>query len=417
MQKGVQFFSPCLDSNALSNVVEQKLKTIAKTIVYLAHTHKHKAARRTIERYLKGIVNESTIEYIVRYLLPFRRRIECVAVTRDYVVVCVARLSVHYVFGIDADTGEIFVNAVRGRHLCECDSCERMWCGRLLLLFDKNGHVEGSVKSAFGFQYNYDGNAIGDTGIYRVQGEVVFWITRISELHNVVEIRREVDRYLQYLTYDRIMALLIDHGFSPEVVRLRNMTWVRLLGLGTPLHKERVIKLLERYFSVKYYGSYLYPYELSYNTNYGSVEVLLDVRKIKPRWERYYGLYMYADVLASTEATREIIEDIVESLKKAERVDVSTKIGRHVIELYRTVPLTFTYVPREMLYVLDPIAISVSLPRHYVVFPETEVFIRHPEHGKRIVRFDGTYLLGVGTTRVADLHIARLNRIAARRLQ
>jgi hypothetical protein len=292
-----------------------------------------------------------------------------------------------------------------------------MWCGRLLLLFDKEGLVENNVRGAFGFWRDYDGNTIGDTGTYRVQGEVTFWVARISELRNAVEIFNETRRYLQYLTYDRIMALLIDYGFSPEIVRLRGMTWVRLLGLETQEHKERIIRLLERYFNVRRYETYLYSCELSYNTSYGSVEVFLDVRKIKPRWERYYGLYMYADIPTGTDAEREIIEDIVESLKKAERVDTMARIGRHVIELHRTVPLTFTYVPRETLYVLDPIAISVSLPRQYIVFPETEVVIRHPEHGEKIVRFDSTYLLGIGTTEVADLHIARLNRIAVRRLQ
>jgi hypothetical protein len=138
---------------------------------------------------------------------------------------------------------------------------------------------------------------------------------------------------------------------------------------------------------------------------------------MKPMGERYCGLYMRAEVGTRSEAENRIVEEIVESLQRAERVDTTVRIGRHAIELKGVVPLTFNYMPREQLYVLDPVSISISMPRRYIVFPESEVVVRHPEHGIKAVKFADVYLLGVGTTEVADIHVARLNRLAARRLQ
>jgi hypothetical protein len=417
MQENNTFFSSCFSSNFSSNVLEPRLKKIAETIVYLAHTRKPEIAKKIVERYLRNIVSENTMEYIVRYLVPFRQRIKCVAITKNYVVVSVDEFLTAYIFGIDRDTGEIFVNAVRDCCPCSCTDCEKTRCGKIQLIFDKDGSIETSVRSAFGFQYEIDASTISDTGVYRVQGEIMFQIENLHALRRTGRILHEVRRYLQYLVYDRIVAVLSDYGFSPEVVSIRNDMWVRLLGLRTKGHEQRVVKLLGRYFNAEYHENLAYPYMLTCNTNYGRVEAYLTIRRMKPMGERYYGLYMHVDLPAILEAENRLAEDIIENLLRIEKTNVVTRINRHIIELHGVVPLVFNYTPLEQVYVLDPVTIPIALPRHYVVVPESRAIIRHPEHGERVVRFNGVFLLRIRTSRVANIHIARVNRLAVRRLQ
>jgi len=417
MQENNTFFSSCFSSNALELKLEPRLKRIAEAIVYLAHTRKSEIAKRVVERYLRGTVSENTMEYIVRYLVPFRRKITHVVVTKSYVVVCVDKFLSAYIFGIDRDTNEVFVNAVRDCCLCACSVCEKIQCGKIQLVFDKDDFAENGIRGAFGFQYELDASATCDTGMYRVQGEIIFQVEDLHVLHRNGRILHEVRRYLRYLVYDRIVATLLDHGFNPEVVRIGGDMWIRLLGLETEEHEERVVKLLERYFNVNYHENSTYSYTLMCNTNYGHIEAFLRIRKRKPMGERYYGLYMHIDLPVVLEAENRMVKDIIENVLRAEKTDTTIRIGRHIIELRSVIPLMFNYVPLEQIYTLDSISISIVLPRHYVVFPESRAIIKHPEHGEKVVKFDGTFLLRIRTSRVADIHIARLNRLAARRLQ
>ena len=412
MQENNTFFSSCFSSNALELKLEPRLKRIAEAIVYLAHTRKSEIAKRVVERYLRGTVSENTMEYIVRYLVPFRRKITHVVVTKSYVVVCVDKFLSAYIFGIDRDTNEVFVNAVRDCCLCACRDCEKVKCGKVQIVFDK----DDSVKYVFDFQYEVS-DTISNAGAYRVQGEIIFQVENLHTLRRNGRILHEVRRYLRYLVYDRIVATLLDHGFNPEVVSIRNDTWIRLLGLKTYEHEKYIVKLLGRYFNAEYHENLAYSYTLTCNTNYGHVEAYLTIRRMKPMGERYYGFYMHVDLPVVLEAENKLAEDIIETLLKAEKINAMVRVGRHIIELHGVVPLVFNYMPSEQVYVLDSVTIPIALPRHYIVFPGTKIVVKHPEHGEKVVKFDGTFLLRIRTSRVADIHIARLNRLAARRLQ
>jgi hypothetical protein len=417
MQESAQLFSFCPGVDGL----RPELRDVLDSIVRAAHAKSAVMRRHIIERRLKDIASGSTMEYIYRYILPFVGRIDCIAVSENYIALWFRRIQGTDIIGIDSDTGGLFINHVFMRNICNYEDAyensDVKRCGKLRVVVVS----DDDFRAAFGYTDELVNNMVSRAGVYRVQGEVVLFADYVRRLNENRVLIEEAESYLEYVTLDRIAALLLDYGFVPEVIQFRGTRYVRVLGIEREYDVHKVFALMKKYFVIhecdNYDASNLVSCDAEHDTVYGKVKVVLNARVMKPWGLRFYGTYLNVNVLASSPAVDAIINEIIESLKKAERVSVSTRIGRHVIELRRTVPLTFSYMPHEMLYALDPVAISVSLPRHYVVFPETEVFIRHPEHGEKIVRFDSTYLLRIGTTEVTDLYISRLNRIAVRRLQ
>jgi hypothetical protein len=419
----------CLES-ALERIAHPKLRAVAAAVWHLAHLRSRKAARRVVES-LAGALGDAAVEYVRRYLMPLRRRIVAIGVSESYVIAHIKRAREEFVFGVDGDTDEVFVVSRNAWRAARID----MWrCGETHIVVHCDDSVKGEV---FGYDYDVTGMTAAIslrergpvTVTYRVQGEIT---VRVSDIHALTRndtVRGEVARYLRYVAFDRILAVLRDHGFAPEVLwrhrfstRLENDT-IRVLGIDDMDGVKRVVRLLDGVFKLERCeerpltprGTEMLLCSAALQTAYGTARIELAASAVMLWHARYPAMYVVVGTIDS-EAPHNIASDIVNGLLAAERTDVTTRVGRHTIELKRAIPVSLTYTPRERFYVLDPAVISIALPRHYVVFPESRMIVQHPEHGVRELSFDGTYVTSLGTTRVGELHLSRVNRLALRRL-
>ena len=245
---------------------------------------------------------------------------------------------------------------------------------------------------------------------FRVSGEITLSITRFNE--PTWDIRYEAMRYVSYLIIDKVCGLLLDHGFSPTGV---SPTSIRVRGLPDGIDRDQLAKalvqILREYFEVEGAdGEHVdiramgATVRLRINPRGSSLEISVDDRTLEN--------------LENTELFNEIVSDIVGEVRQllnTERVD-EVNVGNHTIQLINALPFNFTYEPRVKPTLLPPASINIRNRLTYIVTPRSKVIIRHAQHGERVVGFDDTYLLRIGTTHVAMDYIERRNRLAFKHL-
>jgi|GEM_PF-3567157 len=249
---------------------------------------------------------------------------------------------------------------------------------------------------------------------FRVSGEVTFTIERFDG--STGSIRYRVMRYVSYLIIDKVYGLLLDHGFSPTGV---TPTLIEIGGLPNGIDRDRLVKalvqILGKYFEVEGVG--VDGARITVNIRAMGATVRL---RIEPRDSL---LVISVDDrtlenLENTELFNEIVSDIVGEVRQllnTERVD-EVNVGNHTIQLINALPFNFTYEPRVKPTLLPPAGIDIHDRLTYIVTPRSKAIIRHAQHGERVVSFDDTYLLRIGTTHVTRDYIERRNRLAFKHL-
>jgi hypothetical protein len=111
----------------------------------------------------------------------------------------------------------------------------------------------------------------------------------------------------------------------------------------------------------------------------------------------------------------DIINNIRDMLNNSERVD-EVIVGNHYIRIEHGLPVNFVYEPKIRPKLLDPLLITVYIPRTFLVTPKTRVVIEHAQHGTKHISFDSTYALEITTTNISDDYLEKVNVIALRKL-
>ncbi len=275
---------------------------------------------------------------------------------------------------------------------------------------------------------------------YRVSGEIVFTLRRADDDYIKSLFNEQVWRYITYIVADKMMRVLIDHGFNPELPR-EHLGWntaeIRLPGISSELvtrgvddsdetRSLRIAKLfapiIGKYFTILGISTKgLIGISISDEMVRAFVSFVFNeniFEKSLSLWVTLSGLLEEDSPTIRTHDSimRDVVNNVKDLLYNSERVD-ELMIGNHYIRIERGLPVNLVYEPRIRPKLLDPMLITVYRPRVFLVTPRTRVTIEHVQHGTRNISFDGTYALEITTTRVSIDYLEKMNAMALKRLQ
>jgi hypothetical protein len=390
-----------------------------------------------VGRLVEGLFIDSThAEFFMRNVLEGRRYVRIIVFSQNYLGVSIEPPWMpgrDYVIGVNDYRDGLFINELdlfslyvrNGIHRCYNES------GSGVVI------IATASDSDFRKAFDYDVDVLSQeavltTGRYRVQGEVVFELTRADDKHLESLFKEQVALSIANYMADRIMRILIDQGFNPSAEVSGGDVYIIVPGaladiapnvpkddpLVSELRRDFIRKLgglfasiLGGYFTVMSTGDG--SMIISDETAVARVDVDVDSRlsDVMLRVTALEAKRIYNKMVS------EIISNVKDMLNNSERID-ELMIGNHYIRVERGLPINFEYEPEPVLKprVLENLLVAVSIPRAFLVTPRSLVVIEHPQHGSRRLRFDGAYDLRVTTTAVSDRYVNSINSIVLRRL-
>jgi len=390
-----------------------------------------------VGRLVEGLFIDSThAEFFMRNVLEGRRYVRIIVFSQNYLGVSIEPPWMpgrDYVIGVNDYRDGLFINeldlfslyARNGIHRCYNES------GSGVVI------IATASDSDFRMAFDYDVDVLSQeavltTGRYRVQGEVVFELTRADDKHLESLFKEQVLASIANHMADKIMRILIDQGFNPSAEVSGGDVYIIVPGALADIAPnvprcDPLVSELRRGFIRKLGGlfsSILGGYFTVMSTGDGSmiisdetvvarVDVDVDsrLRDVMLRVTALEAKRIYDKMVG------EIISNVKDMLNNSGRID-ELMIGNHYIRVERGLPINFEYEPEPVLKprVLENLLVVVSVPRAFLVSPRSLVVIEHPQHGSRRLRFDGTYDLRVTTTTVSDRYVNSINAIVLRRL-
>jgi hypothetical protein len=379
-------------------------------------------------------------DYYLDYIVVRRRDIDKLAVSPHYVVVSIRprRGSTNfktYVIGIDYDSDMLFVNRVHYIDLygLKTDKIDRIVDNRgdVLIIYTDDDAIKENA-----FTYHHDvvtdeyvvqlpPTPVGIFGDrYRVQGDLVFVLNHFSLRDNIFAwSMSEIRRYINYLATDKIAAILMDHGLSVDVERADNIRYALILRGGTnssrwsrysSRNRLRIAKLLGEYFDI--------------SADQSSTFTAVDIKdeNMQARVEIVSRAYFGSDIgdiriivrdVENPQLFDTILNDMVEQFKLLKPIDVTRYVGNHRIELKHVIPVTFSYNPRILPLVLEPLTLYISAQHVYVVDTDSIATLMHREHGIRKIKFADRYVLSIEHVTTHRDETAERNRTILKRIK
>jgi hypothetical protein len=430
MQGIIQILPPnILQCNAdLNTSVRRELADIVRL---LFGSDRRTAAKLAGRLFIDGTHAGVFMSYVYKY----RDRITDIVFSPNYMGISVEPprgLIRNYVIGVNDYRDGLFINGVNLALLhgkSGVNDCYRVRNGRIVVATAS----DGDFREVFGYDADVlEQEAVLTTGhrgsiAYRVQGEVVFELTRAGGKYIAELFRVQVQRIIAIYMADKVMRLLVDQGFNPDaiitaaddvlvlipgVIQGGEDRWVvirKMTGLFT--------SILGEYFTVRNDGFGC----IRISDGTASARAFIDVdnesRGITLRVTTWKVIGSTPTRHIYNRIMRELTGSVKDMLNNSERTD-ELIIGNHYIKIERGLPINFEYEPEPLLKprMLRSLLITVSRLREFLVTPRTLVTIEHPQHGAKHLRFDGTYGLRIRTTMVSDRYIGDVNAVVIRRL-
>jgi hypothetical protein len=407
----------------------------------LFNNYNEEMARRLAREYF---VDELHALYFLEYVYKSRRDVYGLVFAPHYLGIALRRMielmSVHkiyeirkyYAIGVNDYKDGLFIN--------ELDSIPLDL--HLVTRYDDiiiSANTDGFFRKLFG----YDKDILEDEATltieqnnkptrYRVSGEIVFTLQNANDGYIKSLFNEQVWRYITYIIADKMMRVLIDHGFNPELHLDLNNAEIRLPGISSELVTRgvgdggeawsiRIAKLfapmIGKYFTILGIST-KDPIGISISDEMirAFVSFVLNERglslQVTPSGleEDSPTMRMHDSIM------RDVVNNVKDLLYNSERVD-ELMIGNHYIRVERGLPVNLVYEPRIRPKLLDPMLITVYRPRVFLVTPRTRVRVEHVQHGTRSISFDGTYALEITTTRVSIDYLEKMNAMALKKLQ
>jgi hypothetical protein len=411
--------------------VDYRIETIAKLLARRNNvTHKIHA------RIAKGWFMSRHGDYYLDYVVARRKDIDKLVVSPHYVVVSIKprRGTTNfkiYVIGIDYDSDMLFINRAHyvDLYALKIDKIDRIVdnIGDVLIMYTDDDTIKENI-----FTYHHD--VVNDEYVvqlsptlgirYRVQGDVVFAVNHFSLRDNLFAwSMSEIRRYINYLTTDKIAAVLMDHGLSVDIGRADNNRYMLIIRGGTDSsrwsryssrNRLRIAKLLGEYFDISVSQS-------SFFTNVDIKDENMQAR-VEIISRAYYGenigdIQIVVRDVENPKLFNTILNDMVEQFKLLKPIDVTRYVGNHRIELKHVIPAMFSYNPRVLPLVLEPQTLYISVQHVYVVDTDSIVTLMHREHGIRKIKFAGKYVLSIEHVLTHRDETSERNRTILRRIK
>jgi hypothetical protein len=407
--------------------MDPRIKTLADMLIRrnLVNYSVHK-------RLAKMYFGELHREYYLTYIARARKHIKELIVSQNYIIVHVqypGRFSElkYYTIGIDTDTDTLFINKIM----------PPPYPNNTLITVEKiNGVDVTYVKDSYmkWFIFGYDDDVLDSNYTidlrennerrYRVQGDVVFSVAQYQTDTLLWSIARgEITRYVAYLLADKIIALLADHGVSGELVMTdRNMYAIRIRGGAdssrwsaySRRNRARIVKILSNYFDTKVetLGNFT---EITVSD--GSITGRLEIVS-RARFGDVFGdIFVVIREVSNNGILLKILHDMARLVETLQHVDMVRNLGNHRIELRRVIPISFSYIPEIKPMFIDPQAIYIIARDTFIVDQDSQITLLHKDHGMRIIKFAGRYILNITTTQHHNDDVALRNRVILSRIE
>ena len=385
--------------------VDHRIETIAKLLA-----RRDNVSYKIHARIAKEWFMPRHCDYYLDYVVVRRRDIDKLAVSPHYVLVSIMprRGTTNfktYAIGIDYDSDMLFINRVHYIDLygLKIEKIDRVTDGgrEVLIMYTDDDTIKENA-----FTYRHDvvaseytiqlpDSPVGVFGErYRVQGDLVFSLNHFSVRDHVFAwSMQEIRRYINYLTLDKIAAILMDYGLSLNVERADNSRYALVLRGGTNSsrwskysrrNRFRVVKLLSEYFNVDINDSSTFM-----TVNIKDEKTLARIEIIS---RAYYGNDIGDIRIVVRDAENQqlldtILNDMVEQFKLLKPIDMVRYIGNHRVELKHVIPSMFSYNPQVKPLVLEPLTLYITAHNVYVVDTNSAVVLIHREHGARKIKF------------------------------
>jgi len=272
---------------------------------------------------------------------------------------------------------------------------------------------DGDFRRAFDYDVDVlEEEAVLTAGRYRVQGEVVFELTRADDKHLESLFREQIALSIANYMADKIMRILIDQGFNPSAEVSGGDVYIMVPGAladiapnvpkNDPIVSELRWDFIRRLGGL--FASILGGYFRVVSTGDGSMIISDDTVAVRVDIDvnsRLSDVMLRVNALEATDSpptkriydkmVSEVISNVKDMLNSSNRID-ELMVGNHYIRIKRGLPINFEYEPEPVLKtrVLENLLVTVSIPRAFLVSPRSLVVIEHPQHGSRRLRFDGT---------------------------
>jgi hypothetical protein len=412
-------------ANMLFNDDEEMVRRLAREY-FVDELH----ALYFLEYVYKSRRNVCDLVFAPHYLgITLRKTIEIMSEHKIY------EIRKYYVIGVNDYKDGLFIN--------ELDSISP---GLYLVTMYDDIIISASTDGFFRKLFGYDKDILEDEAVltlgqnneptrYRVSGEIVFTLQNADDGYIKSLFSEQVWRYITYIVADKMMRVLIDHGFNPELPR-EHLGWntaeIQLSGITSELvtgevgdsDEARSVRIAKLFAPI--IGKYFTILDIS-TKGFIGIRISDEIVRAFVSFvlnERSLSLQVTLSGLEEDSPTirthdsimHDVINNVKDLLYNSERVD-ELMIGNHYIRVERGLPVNLVYEPRIRPKLLDPMLITVYKPRVFLVTPRTRVRVEHVQHGTRSISFDGTYALEITTTRVSIGYLEKMNAMALKRLQ
>jgi hypothetical protein len=315
-----------------------------------------------------------------------------------------------YVIGVDNLSRKLFVNKVGNMHL---DTNNMMIYKYFGIIFT----TDKTFWDIFGYNHDVDdGNntvIIDNVGTYRVQGEVVLTVIKETDIAERVigNFWADIVAYIRTLAIDRLLGVLIEIGYSPEIVKedrhIELRVFMEINEKQFNKFVNNVVKALEKYFSeVKANGECIKcnTIDLGEITFCVKQSIAGDYISITVIYPYFFGERQNCPIAAKLE------NELIKAFQNLPKSNFEFFVGEHRIKIKNAYSLRMTYVPE-----IQPIFINLvdvnSYENSFIVFHESTIEIEHREHGKKSIKFNDTYMISFTTTNIDNLFIRERNKV------
>jgi len=316
----------------------------------------------------------------------------------------------NYIIGVDGVRDKLFVNKVGNMHL---DTNNMMMYKDFGIIFA----ADEKFWDIFGYDHDVDdGNdtvIIDDVGTYRVQGEVVLTVIKETDITERVisDFWTDVVAYIRTLAIDRLLGVITEIGYSPEIIRegrhIELRVFMKVNEKQFNKFVNNVVKALEKYFSdVKVDRDYIKcnTIDLGEVTFYVKSSIGRDYISITV----IYPYFFYE--MQNCKIAVKIKNELIKAFQNLPKSSFEFFVGEHLIKVKNAYSLRMTYVPEIQPIFINQVDVN-SYENSFIVFPNSVVEIEHREHGKKTIKFNDTYIIRFATTAIDNLFISERNKV------
>lgn len=291
--------------------------------------------------------------------------------------------------------------------------------------------TDKDIYRLLGYNEQMDGQeeiTISD-GTYRVQGEIMLSVTKINDNEDMYIILKDsmtfdITTYARLLLLDKINIALNNIGFNTEIEEGRIEPNIIITGAyrrDDKNVKDKLVKLahkliveLNKYIPVKLinidvknWGPYVAMY-LS-NDKFGEFRIEINVT-LPPYGQKYGNARVRISITNNAPIITYLKNDLLNELKKLQKTEFEFALGNHLVKLKNVISSNITYTPP-----IKPLTIQTRVLSNggteYFVFNDSEIMLKHNEHGETRIKFNGIYIIRFMTTNINRDYNSEINRI------